>query len=253
MFGAEERRFGGIARLYGADGAHRLAQAHVAIVGIGGVGSWSAEALARSGVGSLTLIDLDIVAESNVNRHIHAQDSNFGKAKVAAMAERIREYSPTCQVHTVDDFLSPDNAKTLLDQSFDALIDATDQVKAKCAMIGYCSRHRPLYMVTVGAAGGQVDPTRVRADDLARTIQDPLLARVRAELRKQHGFPRQPGKRFGIVAIYSDEPLRYPPASCSAPSGSAGLNCSGFGSSVCVTATFGLAAAAQVINHLTRP
>jgi len=247
-----ERRFGGLVRLYGEAGALRLRDAHVCVVGIGGVGSWSAEAVARSGVGAMTLIDLDMVAESNTNRQIHALGDNYGKAKVDAMAERIAEINPDCRVRVVEDFVTPENAPRLLNGDFSAVIDAIDQVKAKAAMVEYCKRNStPL--VCVGAAGGQTDPTRVVRGDLAQTIQDPLLARLRSLLRRHHGFPRDSRKKFGITAVYSTEPLRYPDrgVACAADTAIAGLNCAGFGSSVCVTSVFGMVAAAHVLDLIT--
>ena len=256
------RRFGGIARLYGAPALAAFERASVAVIGIGGVGSWVAEALARSAVGSLTLIDLDNVAESNTNRQIHALDGNYGKPKVDAMAERIAQINPLCDVRLVEDFIEPDNFAALLGGGFDYVIDAIDSVRTKTALIAWCvEQGQPL--ITVGGAGGQLDPTRIRIDDLALTIQDPLLSKVRAQLRKQHGFPRGPKAKFKVSSVYSDEPLIYPEAAVSdidevaghvttSPgyAGPVGLNCAGFGSSVCVTASFGFAAAAHVLRAL---
>ena len=256
------RRFGGIARLYGAPALAAFERASVAVIGIGGVGSWVAEALARSAVGSLTLIDLDNVAESNTNRQIHALDGNYGKPKVEAMAERIAQINPLCDVRLVEDFIEPDNFAKVLGGGFDYVIDAIDSVRTKTALIAWCvEQQQPL--ITVGGAGGQLDPTRIRIDDLALTIQDPLLSKVRAQLRKLHGFPRGPKARFKVSAVYSDEPLIYPEAAVcdideeaehvtTSPghTGPVGLNCAGFGSSVCVTASFGFAAAAHVLRAL---
>lgn len=246
-----ERRFGGIARLYGEAAADDLRRAHACVVGIGGVGSWSAEALARSGVGQITLIDLDMVAESNTNRQIHALGDIYGKAKVDAMAERILAINPACRVNRIEDFVTPDNVGEMLDRDFSVVIDAIDQVRAKAAMIAFC-RRRKLPIIIAGAAGGQIDPTQIRVADLSQTVQDPLLAKVRSVLRREYGFPRD-GKKFGVPAVYSTEALRYPTveASCSTAQGPAGLNCAGFGSSVCVTSVFGMAAAAAAIRRLT--
>jgi tRNA A37 threonylcarbamoyladenosine dehydratase len=243
------RRFGGIARLYGEDGLARLRAAHVCVIGLGGVGSWGAEALARSGVGRLTLIDLDHVAESNLNRQAHALEATLGQAKVLAMAERIAAINPQCRVETVEDFISPENVAELLAADFDGVLDAIDHQRAKTAVIVHC-RQRGLRLVTAGAAGGQTDPTRIRIDDLARTVQDPLLARIRTRLRKEHGYPRDPKKKFGVEAVYSTEPLRYPEASCGTDQRPAGLSCAGFGSSMAVTAGFGLAAASRLIGAI---
>ncbi|HZX32773.1 MAG TPA: tRNA cyclic N6-threonylcarbamoyladenosine(37) synthase TcdA [Rhodocyclaceae bacterium] len=244
-----ERRFGGVARLYGDEGAARLKQSHVCVVGIGGVGSWAAEALARSGVGALTLIDLDMVAESNTNRQIHALGDVYGKAKVDAMAERILAINPDCRIRTIEDFIAPDNTAEFLAGPFDAVVDAIDQVKAKAAMVAHCRRHQ-LPVVTAGAAGGQMDPTQIRVADLAQTVQDPLLSKLRSVLRREYGFPRDTKKKFGVTAVYSTEQLRYPEtgAVCATDSGPTGLNCAGFGSSVCVTSAFGMAAAAYVLR-----
>lgn len=247
-----ERRFGGVARLYGEAGAARLRAAHVGIVGIGGVGSWTAEALARTGIGRLTLIDLDMVAESNTNRQIHALGDVFGKAKVEAMAERIRAINPACEVACIEDFVTPENLEQTLGKDFTVVVDAIDQVRVKAAMIAFC-HNRKLPVVVAGAAGGQIDPTQIRVADLTQTIQDPLLAKVRSILRREYGFARDGKKKFGVPAVYSAEPLRYPAgeASCDAERGPAGLNCAGFGSSVCVTSVFGMAAAAQAIRIIT--
>lgn len=244
------RRFGGVARLYGEAGLAALAQAHVGVVGIGGVGSWAVEALARSAVGQLTLIDLDMVAESNTNRQLHAMAGVYGKAKVDAMAERILAINPACTVHCIEDFVTADNLPEMLDRGFDVVIDAIDQARVKIAMIAWCKR-RKLPIVVAGAAGGQIDPTQVQLADLSQTVQDPLLAKVRASLRREHGFPRQ-GK-MGVSCVYSNEALRYPDknATCDTGSGPAGLNCAGFGSSACVTSVFGFAAASQAIKLIT--
>lgn len=246
-----ERRFGGVARLYGQQGAERLRGAHVCVVGIGGVGSWSAEALARTGVGRITAVDLDMVAESNTNRQIHALGEVYGQAKVEAMAKRIRDINPACTVECIEDFVTPDNVAPLLDRDFSVVIDAIDQVRAKAAMIAYC-RRRGTPIVVAGAAGGQIDPTRVIAGDLSQTVQDPLLAKLRSTLRRDHGFPRDGKKKFGVTAVYSTEPLRYPDSACTAERGPAGLNCAGFGSSVCVTSVFGMVAAARAIDLVIR-
>ena len=260
------RRFGGVARLYGTAALAAFERAHVAVIGVGGVGSWAAEALARSAIGTLTLIDLDNVAESNTNRQIHALDGNYGKPKVDAMAERIALIDPACKVRVVEDFVEAGNFAALLGGGFDYVIDAIDSVRTKTALIAWCvEQGQPL--ITVGGAGGQLDPTRIRIDDLALTIQDPLLSKVRGQLRKQHRFPRGPKAKFKVSAVYSDEPLIYPDAAASgvdeldeqndpderiATSGPVGLNCAGFGSSVCVTASFGFAAAAHVLRALAQ-
>lgn len=244
------RRFGGLKRLYGDGALDRFGAAHVCVIGIGGVGSWAAEALARSAIGQITLIDLDMVAESNVNRQIHALGDNFGKAKVDAMAERIRAINPACNITTVEDFVAADNLDRLLDRGFDYVIDAIDQVRTKAALIAWCAA-RGVPVITSGGAGGQIDPTRIEIADLARTVQDPLLSKVRSLLRKEYGFTRDPKKKFGIPAVFSSEPLRYPEnAACDEAPSVTGLNCAGFGSVVSVTASFGLFAAGEVLRYL---
>jgi tRNA A37 threonylcarbamoyladenosine dehydratase len=250
-----ERRFGGVRRLHGSAAFERFQQAHVCVIGIGGVGSWTAEALARSAIGHLTLIDPDHLAESNINRQVHALTEELGKSKIAAMTQRIKAINPLCRVTGVEEFLTADNLAGLMTEKFDYVVDAIDSARAKIALIAHCRRQR-IRLVCVGAAGGQSDPGRVQLADLARTTEDPLLSKVRARLRREHGFPREPGKKFGVDCVYSSEPLVYPSAEggvCYERPEDAhlhGLNCAGFGSSVCVTATFGLRAAALVLNRL---
>lgn len=239
------RRFGGLARLYGDAALARLSAAHVCVVGIGGVGSWAAEALARSGVGRLTLIDLDHVVESNLNRQIHALDQTLGQAKVLAMQERIAGINPACAVATIEEFVTPENVATLM-PGCTCVVDAIDQVRAKAALIAHC-RAAGIPVVTTGAAGGKSDPAQMRVDDLSRTSQDPLAAKLRATLRRDYGFPRDPKKKFGVQCVYSLEPVRRPAAADFCESGPQGLSCAGYGSSVCVTASFGLAAASRAL------
>ena len=250
------RRFGGIARLYGRAALERFRAAHVCVVGVGGVGSWVVEALARSAIGQLTLIDLDNVAESNINRQIQALDETLGKAKVLALAERIAQINPECRVNPIEDFVTPDNLDALIGAPrYDYVIDAIDSVGAKTALIAYCRGHG-IPLVTIGGAGGQADPTKIEICDLCRTEQEPLLAKVRKRLRTQHGFPRGTKNKFGIDAVFSMEPLKYPEngEACSLDAderaGVTGLNCAGFGSSMVVTASFGLTAAAHVLRKL---
>jgi len=242
-----DRRFGGVARLYGEAGYARLRAARIAVVGIGGVGSWAAEALARSHVGAISLIDLDHIAESNTNRQIHALGDAWGKAKVLAMAERIAAIDPSCVVRPVEEFADEDNAARLV-AGHDLVLDCIDQVSSKAALIAAC-RAQAVAVVTCGAAGGRIDPTRLREDDLARAQGDPLLAKVRYRLRRQHGFPRDSGgrvRKFGVSAIFSDEPIRAP-QDCSPQ---ARLACAGYGSTVAVTGAMGFAAAAAAMRHV---
>lgn len=243
-----ERRFGGVARLYGMEGAAAVRAAHVAVVGIGGVGSWAAEALARSGVGRLTLIDLDHVAESNINRQVHALSVTLGQAKVQAMAERIAQINPACQVHCVEDFVEPGNWPGLLPQGTDAVIDACDQVKAKTAMAAWALERRKTF-IAVGAAGGKQQAHKVDVADLAQTTHDPLLAQLRYRLRRAHGAPRD-GKRIGIACVFSRESVAQAHASCTTQPGDGTLSCHGYGSAVAVTAAFGMCAAGWVLERL---
>ncbi|HOF29524.1 MAG TPA: tRNA threonylcarbamoyladenosine dehydratase [Burkholderiaceae bacterium] len=244
-----ERRFGGLQRLYGVVGAARIRQARVAVVGIGGVGSWAAEALARSGVGQLVLIDLDHVAESNINRQAHALSTTIGQAKVRAMQERIALIHPQCQVACIEAFVEPGNWPQLLDGPVHAVIDACDQVSAKVAMAAWARQGRKGF-ITVGAAGGKRLAHKVDIDELSRATHDPLLAQLRYRLRKHHGAPRE-GKTIGIPGVFSREPVAPPDASC-AVEGDGSLNCHGYGSVVSVTATFGLCAAGWVLDFLAR-
>lgn len=246
-----ERRFGGLQRLYGVDGAARIRAARVVVVGIGGVGSWAAEALARSGVARLTLVDLDHIAESNINRQIHALTTTVGQAKVLAMQERIAQIHPACQVTVVDDFVTPRNWPGVLAGPVDAVIDACDQVSAKQAMAQWARQTRQCF-ITVGAAGGKRLAHKVDIDDLAHTTHDPLLAQLRYRLRKHHGAARD-GKKIGVPCVFSREAVAPPDASCQLAQGTDGsLNCHGYGSVVAVTATFGQCAAGWVLDQLAR-
>lgn len=244
-----DRRFSGIARLYGTQGLARFQAAHVGVVGVGGVGSWVAEAFARSAIGKMTLIDLDHVAESNINRQIQALSSTLGQAKVVALAERVAQINPRCEVISIEDFITPDNLPELIKApQFDFVVDAIDSVKAKAALLAFC-RAESIPIVTVGGAGGQIDPTRIEVRDLSRTEQEPLLASVRRRLRQNYGFPRG-AKKFGIDAVFSTEPLTFPTVCDTQVDGITGLNCAGFGSAMVVTASFGMCAAALVLRKL---
>ena len=243
-----ERRFGGLARLYGVSGAQQIRDAHVAVIGIGGVGSWAVEALARSGVGRLTLIDLDHVSESNINRQIHALESTLGQAKVLAMRERIAQINPDCQVQCVEEFVEPGNWPGLLPQGVDAVIDACDQIRAKTSIAAWALKTKSMF-ITVGAAGGKRLAHKVDIDDLCNTTHDPLLAQLRYRLRKEHGAARE-GRKIGLHCVFSREAVSPPDASC-AVEGDGSLNCSGYGSQVAVTASFGQCAAGWVLNQIS--
>jgi len=243
------RRFSGLERLYGVESALAIRGSHVAVVGIGGVGSWIAEALARSGVGRLTLIDLDHVAESNINRQVQALTSTIGMAKVLAMRERIALINPACNVTCIDAFVEPDNWPGLLPEDVDATVDACDQIKAKTAMADWAKRTKALF-ISVGAAGGKRLAHKVDVADLSETTHDPLLAQMRYRLRKSHNAPRD-GKRIGITCVFSREAVRPADASCQVEQGDNSLNCHGYGSVVAVTATFGMCAAGWILDKIS--
>jgi tRNA threonylcarbamoyladenosine dehydratase len=234
----ESRRFGGVSRLYGPELRKRFHQSTVVVAGLGGVGSWAAEALARTGIGYLVLVDFDHIAESNTNRQLHALEGQYGKAKVQAMSERIRQINPDIRLTVCDEFLEPGNLDLLVPPEA-LVLDATDSVQTKIALVLWATQNNRL-LVMCGAAGGKTDPTSVRCDDLSRTEQDALLAKVRQGLRQDHGFSRNLKKKMGVRAIYSHEPR--------AGASSGGLACSGYGSTVMVTAACGLAAAAEILN-----
>jgi tRNA A37 threonylcarbamoyladenosine dehydratase len=251
-----ERRFGGTRRLYGERTLERFREAHVCVIGIGGVGSWAAEALARTAVGRLTLIDLDHVSESNINRQLHALTGTLGMAKVLVMAARIRQINPDCRITAIEDFLTLENLATLLQPEYDHVIDCVDSYRIKAALIAHCRRRR-IRLVTVGGAGGQTDPTRVRIADLSRTEHDALFSKTRKLLRKDYGFPKNLKRRFDIACVYSDEQPLFPAGNGGVRhnkphgAGIGRLNCAGgLGSSMAVTATFGLVAAAHALKKL---
>ena len=270
-----ERRFGGLARLYGAAGAQRIRQAHIVVVGVGGVGSWAAEAAARSGVARLTLVDLDHIAESNINRQVHALDNTIGMAKVQAMRERIAHINPDCIVDCIEEFVDANNWPGVvgLGADFDwktvAVIDACDQVKAKTAMAAWAIKSNAMF-ISVGAAGGKRLAHKVDIEDLSLVTHDPLLAQMRNRLRKEHGAARDK-KRIGVACVFSRESVMQPGLPAVAATGEtvdaaqpgdspsdfsvaaqsdATLNCHGYGSVVTVTSTFGLCAAGWLLGQI---
>jgi tRNA threonylcarbamoyladenosine dehydratase len=268
------RRFGGVSRLYGEAGLAKLQAAHVVVVGIGGVGSWAAEALARNAIGAMTLIDLDNIAESNVNRQIHALDGAFGKAKVSAMRERILAINPHCNVREIEDFITPENITELIDFKHDCVLDCIDDAKAKIALAAFC-KAKQIPLIMSGGAGGRLDATRIKTADLSLVTGDKLLAKVRNQLRREYQYPKatnnKKSAKFGINCVYSDEQVLLPNTHCEVemtdnagstnihePSHDAqlnaitGLNCAGYGSSVCVTATFGFVAAGLVLQQILK-
>jgi tRNA A37 threonylcarbamoyladenosine dehydratase len=274
-----QRRFGGLERLFGPSALERLQAAHVVVAGIGGVGSWCAEALARSGVGGISLVDLDHIAESNVNRQLHALTDTLGQAKVIAMGQRIRGINPGCRVGMLDDFVSPENVAELLPSDTCLIIDCTDQAAAKVAMI-IEARDRRIPIVVCGGAGGKTNPLALRAGDLSLAVNDALLSKLRNTLRRRHGYPRaadQAGKvrkripKMGVRALWFDQPALLPELwagtagadtshehvetgelAARAPAAAAlqGLSCAGYGSAVTITAPMGMAAANEAIQWI---
>ncbi len=253
---SEMTRFDGVRRLFGNAENDRIRAAHVCVVGIGGVGSWAVEALARSGVGRLTLVDLDDVCVSNTNRQLHALDGEIGKAKVAVMRERCLKINPSSEIRALQEFFLPETADSILAGPLDYVVDAIDHVAHKALLLARC-RAKGIPVVTTGGAGGRRDPSGIRVEDLSRTSHDGLLQKVRKELRAHHGFP-EPPVQFGIECVFSTEPLVYPWADgtvCEQREEGTGLrlDCeSGFGTASFVTGVFGLIAAGRVVQALAR-
>ena len=244
-----EQRFGGIGRLYTPEGLAKLRQSHICVIGIGGVGSWAVEALARSGIGKITMIDMDDICVTNINRQIHALTSTVATLKTEAMKTRIAEINPECQVEIIDDFISPDNLADYLNRGYDYVIDAIDSVKTKAALIAYCKRNK-IRLITTGGAGGQTDPSQIQIADLSKTIQDPLASKVRSLLREEYHFSQNPKRKFGVDCVFSTQPLIFPKMGegCEI---SATMNCAnGFGAVTIVTATFAFFAVGRVIDKL---
>lgn len=252
-----EERFGSLARVYGEDNLQKIQRANICVVGIGGVGSWVVEALARSGVAKITIIDGDEISRSNINRQCHALESTIGQMKVKVMQQRVQDINPECDCTVIEQYLNEKNLFELLlpdgAQVFDCVIDAIDRIKYKALMIYFCKRNK-LPIVTTGGAGGLLDPSLVEVKDLSRTWNDPLASAVRLALRQLHNFARNPKRSFGVPCVYSTEQQRYPDKDGNVgyqKPGVAGLSldCSfGYGSSVMVTASFGFAAAAKSIE-----
>lgn len=246
---SEERRFGGIERLYGKKGLETFKASHVCVIGIGGVGSWVVEALARSGIGKITMIDMDDICITNINRQLPALTSTIGELKIEVMQQRIHEINPSCEVATIDDFITIDNISEYISNEFDYVIDAIDSVKVKAAVIAYCKRNK-IKVITIGGAGGQTDPTQIKIADLSKTIQDPLMAKVRSLLRKEYNFSQNPKRKFSVDCVFSTQPLVFPQieGECDV---SATMNCAnGFGAATMVTASFGFFAVSKVLHKL---
>ena len=246
-----EQRFGGIGRLYTPEGLSKLRQAHVCVIGIGGVGSWAVEALARTGIGTITMIDMDDICVTNINRQIHAMTGTVAQLKTESMKERVESINPECVIEIIDDFISPENIPEYLNRGYDYVIDAIDSVKTKAALIAYCKRNK-IKLITTGGAGGQTDPSQIQIADLSKTIQDPLASKVRSLLRKEYNFSQNPKRKFGVDCVFSTQPLIFPKMgeSCEI---SATMNCAnGFGAVTMVTATFGFFAVSRVVDKLLK-
>ena len=251
-----ERRFGGVKRLYGDQALINFKKSHIIVVGIGGVGSWVVEALARSGIGKITMIDMDIVSESNINRQLPALSSTIGKDKTKIMMERVKEINPDCDITIIDDFLTKDNLNDLLKDS-DYIMDCIDNSRVKAALISWCKSNKNKIIV-IGGAGGRIDPSLIKISDLKNTIHDPLLSRTRKILRQKYNFSSNAKRRFNIPSVFSTEHIRYLATDGKISSKKpqkeiGGLSCSGgIGSSVMVTATFGLLATSHVLKRLSK-
>jgi tRNA A37 threonylcarbamoyladenosine dehydratase len=241
-------RFNGLARLYSPEGLERIAHSHVCVIGLGGVGSWAVEALARSGIGELTLIDLDDICVGNTNRQLHALDGEFGKPKVEVMTRRVKAINPDCKVHPLHSFFLKSNASEILQRKFDFVLDAIDSPARKCLLIAEC-RERRIPVITTGASAGRRDPTQIQVADLSVSSHDRLLQEVRKKLRVRHGFPRKE-ESFGVECVFSKEELVYPKCDPT-DEPDLRLDCeTGFGTACFVTGAFAFIAASRIIHKL---
>lgn len=239
-----ERRFAGVAKIYGEESFNHYEQSHVMVIGIGGVGSWAVEALARTGLGELTLVDMDVIAASNINRQLPAMTTTLGHEKIEVMAERCRAINPRIKINLIDDYLTPDNIQDVLANTPDLILDCIDDVKAKFALMLHC-RFNKIPLIVSGGAGGKLDPLKIRVADLSKTEQDPMLAKLRTQLRSK-GICKKPKEKFGITCVYSiDNPF-----SSAEVCPSAGLRCGGYGSAVVVTSSFAMVAVSEVLKKL---
>lgn len=253
-----QHRFSGLIRLYGTQACHQLLQSHVLIIGIGGVGSWIAEALARSGIGTITLMDLDEICVTNTNRQVHTTSHTIGQSKTAVMAKRLKDINPEIVVHCIDDFIDKNNIVEHIHSDYSLVCDAIDNAIDKTEVMAYCKKNQQL-IITIGSSGGKKDPSKIAYDDLTKVTGDPMFLKIRNNLRRKHGFSRDTKKTFGIEAIYSPEPMIYPDnngeTSTNKQSMSSGdkLDCgSGYGASTMITASFGLLAASRIIDALIK-
>ena len=251
-------RFSGIARLYGQDACELFKKSHICIIGIGGVGCWAVEALARVGIGELTLVDMDEVCINNSNRQLHAMDGEIGRPKIDVMGDRIKRINPHCKVNLVNDFFMKSTADAIMSAGFDYVLDCIDSVNSKCYLLYYCRRNK-IPVISCGGAGGRANPMMVTVKDMSNAYKDPLLAKVRKTLRNEYNFPKNPKRRFRIPTVFSPEELIYPQPDgtvCSAKADSEGgmkLDCeSGYGTASFITGTFGFIASSLLIHKLLK-
>jgi len=252
----KKNRLAGVARLYGDEALEIFQQSHVAVIGIGGVGAWVAEALARTGIGKITLIDLDEVCVTNINRQVHALTETVGKSKTNVMAERITSINPECTVNEINDFVGYENLETCLSNDYDYVVDAIDSAAIKAAILNWCKRHK-VPVICIGGAGGKINPADIKIGDLNRTKNDPLLAKVRSQLRAYHGFSRNTKRTYSLDCVYSTEQVRFPDGQGNTtfkkPGEAIGMDCSsGFGAVTHITATFAFHATARLLEKLLR-
>ena len=248
-----EDPFDGIARLYGREAYTLIQNMHVCVIGIGGVGSWVVEALARSAVGQITLIDYDTIAQSNINRQIHTLANTIDEKKCSAMQERVKSINPDCIVNIIDDFITMDNMADFLSHDYDYVVDAIDSIKFKAGLIYYCKRNK-IPVITTGGAGGLTDPSVIEVVDLTKTYNDALAEKVRSTLRDQYNFTKNPKRRFGIDCVFSSQQQLYPKEDGTVSHEKPGihgvsLDCRfGYGAASFVTGAFGFIAAAHIIK-----
>lgn len=251
-----EARFSGIGRLFGRKGLEKIRQSRILVIGIGGVGSWVAESLARTGIGSMTLVDLDDVCVTNINRQVLATSSTVGQFKVDVMKKRIQDIQPLCEVETKQCFFNPKNLETIFDRSYDFVIDACDDFTNKCHLIDYCRKNK-IPLIVMGGAGGKVDPLQIKVTDMSSSSNDKLLARLRKKLRQDFDFPLEHEGDFGILAVWSHERAVYPTAdgclTYKPPGMARNMDCEeGFGSASFVTGAFAFAATSTILRELTK-
>lgn len=251
-----EARFSGIGRLFGRKSLSTFKNSHILIIGVGGVGSWVAESLARTGIGAMTFVDLDDVCVTNINRQILATSKTIGQFKVDVMKDRVFEVNPHCQVRTKQCFFNTKNLEDIFDQKYDFVIDACDDYTNKCILIDYCRREK-IPLIVMGGAGGKVDPLQIKITDMASSSNDRLLARLRKKLRQEFSFPLENEGDFGVWAVWSHERAVYPTAdgcvTYKPPGMAKNMDCEeGFGSASFVTGAFAFATTSFVLREISK-